>query len=289
VASAFGADDAAGRLRSILAVHEGAIVYERYHPLDPPDTILNSFSVAKSFTSAVVGLLVDDGVLDPAAPAPVPEWEGDDRADITLEHLLQMRSGLFWEEVYGEGGTLGTMLTSPDWAGWAIEQELEAEPGERFEYSTGTTAVLAEIVADQVGGPDALEEFMWTELLDPLGIQSTTFVEDSTGQFAGGLGFDSTIRDFARFGYLFLRGGEWDGDQILSTEWVDYSATPSPGLDVYGAQWWLDGPDGNLIAKGLFGQYILVVPDRDLVIAANATQGGDSWTPLVTLYEQFAG
>jgi len=129
-----------------------------------------------------------------------------------------------------------------------------------------------------VGGPDELEEFMRTELLAPLGITSTNFVEDPTGQFAGGLGFDSTTRDFARFGYLILRGGEWDGAQILSTDWIEYARSPSPVSPQYGAQWWLDGPDGTMLARGLFGQYILVAPERDLVIVATSTPGGNSWS-----------
>ncbi len=287
---AFGADDNAARLRSLIAVHGGEIVYERYHPLDGPDTVFESFSVAKSVTSTLVGMLVDDGVLGVDAPATVEEWADTDdpRSAITLEQLLQMRSGLAWEEAYEPGKPPLEMLTSDDWAAYVIGQPLESEPGTAFEYSTGTTAVLAEIVADQVGGPDALDEFIRTELLDPLGIESTVLLEDPTGQFAGGLGFDSTARDFARFGLMVLRGGEWDGEQIVSSEWIDAATTPSPTLATYGYQWWLDEDGEWFAARGLFGQLVLVAPDLDLVLVAATTSGGDSETPAMTALEAFA-
>jgi CubicO group peptidase (beta-lactamase class C family) len=286
--ASFGAADNEARMRSLLVVDHGAIVYERYHPLDGPDTVFESFSVAKSITSALVGMIVDAGELDVDVPAPIEEWQspGDERADITTADLLHMSSGLAWREDYS-GGTVIPMFQSGDWAEYAIEQPLENEPGTVWKYSTGTTAILAEIVADEVGGPEALTDFIETRLEEPLGIESTTLLTDPTGQFAGGLGFDSTARDFARFGYLYLRGGLWDGERILSEDWIEYSATPSPTSTIYGAQWWLDGPPGTMVAKGLFGQFILVDPGHDLVIVSNATAGGDSWTPLQAAYDAF--
>lgn len=289
VEAAFGPADNSARLRAFVMVHGGQIVYERYHPLDDPDTVFESYSVAKSVTSTLVGMLVDDGDLDVTAPAPVEEWAGpgDPRSAITLEHLLQMRSGLAWEEIYEPGRPPLEMLTSPDWAAYVIDQPLESEPGAMFDYSTGTTAVLAEIVADAVGGPEALDAFIERELLEPLGIESTTLIEDPTGQFVGGLGFDSSARDFARFGLMVVRGGEWDGQQIVSSTWLDAATAPSPALAAYGYQWWLD-PDGDwFAARGLFGQLILVVPELDLVIVANTTQGGNSETPAMTALDAF--
>lgn len=288
--AAFGADDAAARMRSIVVVRGGAIVYERYHPLDSADTIFKSYSVAKGVTSALIGMFVDDGVFDVDQPAPVPEWQSPDdpRREITLEQLLQMRSGLAWNEAYGPNDPAGRMFASADWAAWVISQPLDTEPGEQFNYSTGTSAVLTEIMADQLGGPDRLTDFIETELMDPLGIESTRLGKDPTGQFAGGIGFDSTARDFARFGYLFLRGGVWDGERLLSEDWIDYSATPSPAFSQYGAQWWLYGPPNTLLASGLFGQQILVAPELDLVIVVTSTAGGEPWPALIAAYDQFA-
>jgi CubicO group peptidase (beta-lactamase class C family) len=291
VDAAFGPDDNPGRLRSLLVVHGGEIVYERYHPLDGPETIFPSWSVAKSVTSTIIGMLVDDGRLDVDAHAPVEEWQdpGDPRAAITLDDLLTMSSGLTWEERYTPDAIAGQMFASPDWAAFVADQPLEAEPGSTFEYSTGTTALLAEIAADELGGPEQLSAFIEDELMAPTGITSTQLQLDPTGQFAGGLGFDSTARDFARFGYLMLRGGTWDGDRIVSADWIRAATEPSDTLAAYGYQWWLSDDGDWFEARGLFGQVIRVAPELDLVIVATTTNGGDSATPTAVAYEQFAG
>jgi CubicO group peptidase (beta-lactamase class C family) len=290
VASAFGADDADARVRSLVVVQGGEIVYERYHPLDSADQATPSWSVAKSFTSAVVGILIGEGRLELDAPAPVEEWqaEGDPRGEITLEDLLRMSSGLEWEEEYSSGSLPAQMLQAPHAAEVPISQELVAEPGTEWEYSTGTTAILAEIAADELGGGDALDAYVHERLLEPLGMTSTVLGEDATGTWFGGLGADSTPRDFAKFGLLFLRDGIWDGEQIIPEGWVDASRSPSPANPSYGLQWWIDEQAGTFAALGLFGQQIIVSPDLDLVIVTTSTSGGDPFTLTSEVLELFA-
>lgn len=290
VATAFGPDDAAARVRSLVVVKGGEIVYERYHPLDSPDQATSSFSVAKSFTSAVVGMLIGDGRLELDAPAPVEEWQaaGDPRGEITLDDLMRMSSGLEWEEEYSPTGLPLQMLQAPHAAEVPISQELVDEPGTVWEYSTGTTAILAEIAADELGGGDALDEYVHARLLDPLGMTSTVLLEDSTGTWLGGLGADSTPRDFAKFGLLFLRDGMWDGERILPEGWVDASRSPSSTNPQYGLQWWMSGPPGTFAAEGLFGQRILVAPELDMVIVMTSTEGGDPFTLGNAVYDEFA-
>ena len=178
------------RVRSLVVVKGGEIVYERYHPLDSVDQATPSWSVAKSFTSAIVGMLIGEGRLELDAPAPVEEWqaEGDPRREITLEDLLRMSSGLEWKEEYGPGSLLSQMFDAPHAAEIPISQELVDEPGTEWAYSTGTTAILAEIAADEFGGGDALDAYVHERLLDPLGMTSTVLDEDSTGTWLGGLG-----------------------------------------------------------------------------------------------------
>ena len=290
VATAFGADDADARVRSLVVVKRGEIVYERYHPLDSADQATSSFSVAKSFTSAIIGMLIGDGRLELDAPAPVEEWQadGDPRQEITLEDLLRMSSGLEWEEQYGAESIVIEMLQAPHAADVPISQELAAEPGTEWEYSTGTTAILADIAADELGGGDALDTYVHERLLDPLGMTSTVLLEDSTGTWFGGLGADSTPRDYARFGLLFLRDGVWDGERILPEGWVDASRSPSSTNSSYGLQWWMSGPPGTFAALGLFGQQIIVAPEHDMVIVTTSTEGGDPYTLANAVYELFA-
>lgn len=287
---AFGAPDNAARVRSILAVHEGRIVYERYHPLDSADTIMPSYSVAKSFTSAVIGMLVDDGKLVVDDPAPVAAWAdpADPRHAITLADLLHMSSGLEWTESYGPGSAFGDMLAAPVMSEWVASQPLEAEPNTQFEYSTATTALLAGILTDTIGGPDATDEYISERLLDPIGITSTQFTRDSSGRWVGGIGADSTARDFARFGWLFANDGRWEGEQLVPESWVEYSRTPSSTNPQYGAQWWMLRPEA-FEARGLFGQLIVVAPDHELVIVITTNQGGGADALLAAAYEVFTG
>jgi CubicO group peptidase (beta-lactamase class C family) len=289
VDTAFGAPDAAARVRSIVIVQGGRIVYERYHPLDGPDTVMQSYSVAKSVTSAIIGMMIGDGLLTLDQRAPVAAWSdpADPRHDITIEHLLHMASGLEWTEQYGPSSQALTMLRSPVASEYVASFPLEAQPGEKFEYSTGTTAILAGIITDTLGGVAEADEYIDSRLLEPLGMTSTTLLRDASGRWLGGLGADSTSRDFARFGLLFLNDGVWDGRRILPEGWVDYSSTPSPTNAQYGAQWWMLHPD-SFEARGLFGQYVLVSQPNEVVIVTNTTRGGDADTLVNAVYDQFA-
>jgi CubicO group peptidase (beta-lactamase class C family) len=280
VDDAFGAPDNPKRARSILVVVGGEIVYERYHPLDPPEVTTSSFSVAKSFAATVIGLLDGDGRLDIDAPAPVAEWQGagDRRAGITIDDLLRMSSGLAWAEEYSAASPVAAMFAAEHAADVPINEPLESEPGTVYEYSTGTSAILADIAADVLGGGDALDRYIHDRLLDPIGMTSSVLLEDRTGTWLGGLGVDSTTRDFARFGLLYLRDGVWDGERILPEGWVDAVRVPSETNPDYGLQWWLSGPPGTFEARGLGGQLIRVWPELDLVLVITATDDAVSNT-----------
>jgi CubicO group peptidase (beta-lactamase class C family) len=280
VDAAFGAPDADARVRSVVIVQGGRVVYERYHPLDGPDVVFDSFSVAKSFTSALVGLLVADGTLTLDEHPPRPEWQtpGDPRQAITLRQLMQMSSGLEWTEAYGPGTTFATMLAGPNAAAVMAAQPLERPPGSAFEYSTGTTALISGIAADALGGCGAEMAALHTRLLDPLGITTEQLQTDQDGCFYGGFGANMTTRDFARFGLLYLRGGQWDGRQLLPTAWIDETRVPATTNSSYGLQWWLGADGASFAAEGLFGQRIVVIPGADLVIATTSTSGGDPYT-----------
>lgn len=287
VATAFGPAEGDRGVRSVVVVHGGSIVYERYHPEVGPDDVMSSYSVAKSFTATLIGLLVEDGLLELDAPVDRPEWpEGDPRRAITLRMLLQMSSGLEWDEATSLATMGFSMLASPSAAAVMANQPLEREPGSAFEYSTGTSALIAGIAADALGGCAELDAYLHERLLEPIGITTAEIVTDGGGCFVGGLGMDMTTRDFARFGLLNVRGGWWDGEQIVRPEWIDAERTPAPTNPQYGLHWWLGESGAQFAAIGLGGQQIAVIPAADLVIVVNSALGNDG--PAATLVAEIA-
>ena len=265
-----------GETLALLGVHRGELVFERYAPGKGARDTFVSWSMAKSITHAVVGLLVGEGRLDIHAPAPIPAWSGadDPRGAITFEQLLRMVDGLNFVEVYDDGirSDVIDMLFrrgKQNVAAYAEAREPAHPPGVHWNYSSGTTNVVAAALGRLVGGgADGMASFMRGRLFDPLGMKSAKPRFDPAGTFIGSSYVFATARDFARFGLLYLRDAIWEGERLLPDGWVDHARTPTgPSLGEYGAHWWLamDG-SGIFTANGYNGQYIVVVPDRDLVL-----------------------
>ena len=293
VEAAFTADPAGdlGETHAVVIVQGGRLLAERYAPGYGPDVTCRSWSMAKSITQALVGLAVGDGLIDIYAPADIPAWRapGDPRGAITLDHLLRMSSGLAWVEDYtpGNPSDVIAMLFAEgreDVAAYAEAVALAHPPGTYWQYSSGTTNIIAHALARGLGVDGAgMEAFMRGRLFGPLGMTSASPRFDAAGTFIGSSFCFCTPRDFARFGLLYLRDGMWEGRRLLPEGWVDYARTPTfqqadvePGSD-YGAQWWLNmaGP-GTFSANGYEGQHIVVCPDRDLILVRHGA------TPTVT-------
>jgi CubicO group peptidase (beta-lactamase class C family) len=280
-----------GLTLAFLAVHRGQVVAERYGlqpdtAFGPGDDVteastLISWSMAKSITHALVGICVADGLLDPSAPAPVPEWSGDGRRAITLQHLLEMRSGLDFVEDYVDGGVSHVIdmlfgAGKDDVAAYAAARPIAHEPGTRWSYSSGTTNIIARIVGDAIAptygtGQAGMEHFMHERLFGPIGMSSAVPKFDTAGTFIGSSFVYATTRDFARFGELYLHDGVWNGVRILPQGWVDHARTPVPvpasETFGYGAHFWLwRGEEGSLGCHGYEGQRTVMVPERDLVL-----------------------
>ena len=284
----FGDPSRFGTTYAVVVVHEGSVVAERYGGALPnwsgpdtevtPDTPLLSWSIAKSITHAAVGVLGRDGRLDLAAPAPVPAWSDDARSAITIDHLLQMRDGLAFVEDYVDDGVSNVieMLFGrgrDDVAAYAAARPLANAPGAVFNYSSGTSNIVARVVGDVVGGGEAgLRRFLVGELFDCIGMGSADPRFDASETFVGSSYVYATARDFARFGLLYLRGGVWDDTRILPESWVDHARLPR-SVDatdgrLYGAHWWVVGDEfGSFWASGYEGQMLVCVPVLDLVIA----------------------
>jgi CubicO group peptidase (beta-lactamase class C family) len=269
-----------GQSHCLLLVHRGRLVVERYDGEHGPDSVLPSWSMAKSVLHALVGVLVRQGRLDVSAPAGALQWPaGDPRHAITLDQLLRMSSGLRFDEEYTDPETSNTiqMLFGPgkkDVAAFAAEMPLVHEPGRAWSYSSGTSNIVSAIVGQVVGGAEAgMRGFMQRELLDPVGMRSADPRFDEVGTWIGSSFLFATARDFARFGLLCLRDGVWEGRRLLPEGWIDYGRTPTPGSErEYGAHFWLaqDG-SGCFSAAGFRGQYTVMAPSRDLVIVRLGT------------------
>jgi CubicO group peptidase (beta-lactamase class C family) len=286
-------DSALGDTRALLVMRDGQIIAERYAPGFGPDTKLLSWSIAKSVTAVLVGLMVSDGRLALDAPVPVDAWSqpGDPRGRITLRQLLTMTSGL--DHIEGgdplpDGDTVRMLFTdgAQDMSGFAEAKPLAHAPGSTFSYSTGSTMILTDLMARMLTNSDdpdarrrAMQMFIDGRLKAPGQLPSLTPEYDAAGTMIGGSILHMTARDYGRFGELLRRHGRSPtGHQILPEKWIAFMTTPSARNPAYGAHLWLnrESSDSALMpgqapanlfgCVGHNGQYILVSPSQRLTV-----------------------
>jgi CubicO group peptidase (beta-lactamase class C family) len=275
------------RTRAVVVIQGGRMVAERYAPGISRDTRLISWSMAKSFTNAMVGILVGEGKLDIHAPAPVAEWSGpgDPRRSITTDMLMRMSSGLDWEEDYTDhpiSDSNRMLFLERDMAAYTARKPLASTPDTVWKYSSGSTNLVSRIVKTTMGDGGRYLSFPYSRLFGRIGMRSAVFGTDAAGTFVGSSYIYATARDYARFGLLLLHDGVWEGERILPAGWVAYSTTPTKAAPKgeYGAFFWLnkgepagstnrdypDMPDDLFWCDGYQGQYIVVCPSLDLVV-----------------------
>lgn len=277
---------------ALLVIKDGKLVLDRYWKGHTAEHTYKSWSMAKSITHALIGTMVRDGKIDIAAPADVPEWKepSDLRGKITLDQLLRMSSGLEFVEDYVDGDVSHVieMLMGEgkqDCANYAASLPLEHEPGSFWSYSSGTSNIVARLIQQTLNlDADAMRAFMNKELFHPIGFTTANPWFDDQGHFIGSSYCFSTAEDFARFGLLYMRDGVWDGNRILPEGWIDYARTPTPqpadhfGLG-YGAHWWLGiAGDKSFSCNGYQGQFIVCVPELDLILVRHGDTIGDDET-----------
>lgn len=299
----------AGETRAVIVMKNGRVVAERYAQGYHENTRFVSWSMAKSVTGVMIGMLVSDGRLRLDETAPVPAWQrsGDPRGEITLRQLLQMRSGLRHAEaidpVYEADEVRMLFLDGrDDMARYAEDQPLEAEPGRKFEYSTASSVILADLAARVLSpSPDpesrrrAVSDYLRTRLFEPTRMTSMLPEFDRAGTLVGGSLIHGTARDWARFGDFLRNKGSVRGAQIIPRQWIEFMVTPSPREAQYGAQIWLNraptngeaslfpdrGPKDLYACIGHLGQYVLVSPSRGLVVVRLGKTQDDKLAPVV--------
>ena len=275
------------RTRALVVLHRGRVVAERYAPGYSAQTPLIGWSMSKSVIAMLIGVLVGEGKLSPGATGLLPEWRGHDdpRSRITLDELLRMTSGLQFNENYGDPlSDVAVMLfTKANQSAFAAAKPLATTPGARWEYSSGTTAILGRVIRQALGGTEQnYLDFPRRALFEPLGMRTAVFEPDAAGLLAGASFMCASANDWARIGQLLLQDGMWDGKRLLPAGWVRYmrTVTPQSPRRDYGAQIWVRVPEPfNSHASpppalppdafhlvGHEGQFVSVVPSRELVV-----------------------
>ena len=283
--------------QAVVVVHRNRVVAERYAPGIGVDTPLPGWSMSKSVTNALLGILVRQGRLDMHAPAPVAAWSdpADPRHAITPDQLLRMTSGLdagqSLHDVSPFDPSAQMLFVEPDMAAFAARAPLAHAPGTHWTYTDPNTLLLSRIVHDLAGGDTVSTlAFVHRELFDKLGMRHATFEFDAAGTPIGASHVWAPARDWARLGLLYLQDGVVGGERLLPAGWVDASAQPTPGSEYvgYGAGFWTNRghgygadyrraagmPGDAFMARGSYGQYAVIVPSHQLVIV----RMGPAWT-----------
>lgn len=260
---------------ALSVLYKGVPVAEAYRDDFTPDTRFLSWSMAKSFTNTLVGLRVAQGMLDINEPLHFADWESKGGRNISMNNLMHMNSGLEWNESYGSLSDVTIMLHKEGNMGdYALEREALYPPDSLWYYSSGTTNVACLGLRQSFPTDTDYWRFPREALFNKIGMRSAVFELDASGNFVGSSYLYATMRDYARFGLLYLNQGRWQGEQLLPEGWVDYTTTPANGSDGgYGAFFWLnlagdqaDAPRDTYMCKGHDGQFIFIIPSKQLVV-----------------------
>jgi CubicO group peptidase (beta-lactamase class C family) len=260
---------------AFMVIHKGIPVAEAYKPQFNQKTRFLSWSMAKSFINAMVGILVREGKLDIMKPVEIDEWKNDERKSITLNNIMQMQSGLKWNEDYGNRSDVTLMLhCERDMAHFAIDRPLAYPAGTHWYYSSGATNIVSYLIRRQFSNDSSYYVFANNELFNKIGAPDAVFEVDPVGTRVGSSYLYATARDFARFGLLFENDGVFNGERILPEGWIKYTtsaASASNGL--YGSFFWLNkghslpsAPEDMYACDGHDGQHIYIMPTQQLII-----------------------
>ncbi len=264
-----------GNTRAVVVAYDTVFMREKYAKGFNKKTRILGWSMTKSITCSLIGILSKEGKLNVNDPAPIKEWANDSRKKIRLTDLLHQSSGLQWDENYSDISDVTVMLYhKANMAKFVIKKPAIYPPDSVWYYSSGNTNVVSEIIRRTIGNNQKYWNFPRKVLFNKIGMRSAVLETDASGNFVGSSYCFATPRDWARFGLLYLQNGTWQGKQILPKGWVKYVTTPArKSHNQYGAQFWLNkgthevkGYPGIYYCDGFHGQRVFVIPSKDLVI-----------------------
>ncbi|MEM1327852.1 MAG: serine hydrolase [Bacteroidota bacterium] len=268
--------------RSIVVLADDYLVTERYaEGFDKDDKHLG-WSMTKSLTNAMIGILVKEGKLSLDDAIALDDWQTDERKNITLNHLLQMNSGLDWEEVYDKASSATLMLFEAEAMGQSAAEVPQATlPNRMWYYSSGTSNILSEVIRQQFEDNQSYWNFPYQALFSKINAPSFRIEADYSGTFVGSSYSFATARDWARFGSLYLNDGYWNGEQLFPDFWIKYTTTEAPNSDGnYGAHFWLNRggaypsvPADMYYCSGFDGQSVFIIPSRRMVVVRLGVDG----------------
>jgi CubicO group peptidase (beta-lactamase class C family) len=279
---------------SLLIVRNGYLIHENYFSSYLHETRgLNIYSCTKSVTSTLIGIGIDEGyIVDVDDPLlsyfPNRTVQNRDiwKEAITIEDLLTMRAGFTWDESNYENPSndYTQMYAAPNAVQYVLDRPMMASPGTSWLYNTGNSHLLSAIL-DTIT-PNGTREFAQSRLFDPLGIDPSEWSLDAQRIPYGGSNLRLKPREMAKFGFLILNNGTWEGQQIVSKEWVAAATQSSDTTSFYGYQWWIEPVRNTFSARGYKGQHIVIVPDHDMVIVFSANSFA-AWDLYPTLIEEY--
>lgn len=263
------------KTRAVLVIHKNHIIAEKYAKGFDENSKFLGWSMTKSIISTLYGILQKQGKIDIYDKVPIAEWSNDERAGITFNDLLQMNSGLEWDENYNTISDVTKMLfLEEDMTSSQQKKKAKAAPGNIWNYSSGTSNLLSGLLHEAFESDQEYLDFPYKALIDKIGMHSMLIETDMRSNFVGSSYGWGTARDWAKFGLLYLNKGNWNGEQIFDPSWVDYVKTPAPNSNNgYGGHFWLnaggylpDVPKDTYSANGYQGQRVFIIPSKDLIV-----------------------
>jgi CubicO group peptidase (beta-lactamase class C family) len=274
-----------------MVIKNDSILYEKYTNKYQQESIVASFSMAKSITSILIGIAIDEGKIK-SVKEPITNYIDGLKPElqaVTIEHLLQMTSGLkINENYYNPFGNAASFYYGKHLEKQMKKLKLSYKPGEVFSYKSGDTQMLGLVLAKALK-TETISQYLQRKLWQPLGMEfdaSWSIDQNKNGLEKTFCCINARMRDFAKIGQLYLQKGQWQGKTIVSENWVNYSTTPSNtagGTDFYQYQWWIPNKNGDFMAKGILGQFIYVNPKKNIVmVRLGKDYGNINWTYVFT-------